>query len=51
VFVLFYGTIGAPPKRRWIESIEGDLREKNLNPEMANNRNTWRRLIHNGDPE
>ena len=39
------------PKRRWIDSIDGDLREKNLNPEIANNRNTWRRLIHNGDPK
>jgi len=39
------------PKRRWIDSINGDLREKNLNPEMTNNRNAWRRLIHNGDPE
>ena len=39
------------PKRRWIDSINGDLREKNLKPEMANNRNVWRRLIHNGDPE
>ena len=39
------------PKRRWIDSITGDLREKNLSPEMANNRNTWRRLIHNGDPD
>ena len=27
------------PKRRWIYSINGDLREKNLNPDMANNRN------------
>ena len=39
------------PKRRWIDSINGDLREKNLKPEMANNRNARRRLIHNGDPE
>ena len=39
------------PKRKWIDSITGDLREKNLSPEMANNRNTWRRLIHNGDPD
>ncbi|XP_063841023.1 uncharacterized protein LOC135089389 [Scylla paramamosain] len=39
------------PKRRWIDCINGDLGEKNINPEMANNRNTWRRLIHNGDPE
>ena len=39
------------PKRRWIDSINVDLREKNLNPEIANNRNAWRRLLHNGDPE
>ena len=39
------------PKGRWVDSINGDLREKNLNPEMANNRNAWRRLMHNGDPE
>ena len=39
------------PKRGWIDSINGDLREKNLNPEKANNRNTRRRLIHNGDLE
>jgi len=39
------------PKRRWIDSIKEDLREKNLNPEMTNNRNARRRLIHNGDPE
>ena len=39
------------PKRKWIDSITGDLREKNLNPEMANNRSTWRRLIHNGEPK
>ena len=39
------------PKRWWIDSISGDLREKNLNPEMANNRNAWRGLIHNGDFE
>ena len=38
-------------KRRWIGSINGDLREKNLSPDMANNRNTWRKIIHNGDPE
>ena len=39
------------PKQRWIDSINRDLREQNLYPEMANNRNAWRRLIHNGDPE
>ena len=39
------------PKRRWIDRINGDLREKNLNQKMANNRNVWRRLIHNGDYE
>ena len=27
------------------------IRERNINPEVANNRNTRRRLIHNGDPE
>ena len=39
------------PKRRWIDSITGDLREKTVSPEMANNRNTGRRLIHNGGPD
>ena len=39
------------PKRKLIDSINGDPREKNLNPETANNRNPWRRLIHNGDPK
>ena len=39
------------PKRRWIDGIGGDGRERNLNPEMVNNRNTWRRFIHKGDPE
>ena len=39
------------PKRRWIDNVNRDLREKSLSPEMANNRNAWRRLIHNGYPE
>ena len=39
------------PKRRWTDSINGDLREKKLSPEMANNRNTCRRIIHNGAPK
>ena len=39
------------PKRRWIDSVNGDLREKNLTTEMANDRDMWRGLMHNGDPE
>ena len=39
------------PKRRIMNCINGDLREKNLILEKARNRNTWRKLIHNVDPE
>ena len=39
------------PKRRWIDCINGDLREKNINQALVNNRTTWKRLIRNGDPD
>ena len=39
------------PKLTWSDCINGDMREKNLNQRMVHNRNNWRRLIHNGDPE
>ena len=39
------------PKTRWRDCINGDMREKNIDMEMVNNRTTWRRLIKNGDPE
>ena len=39
------------PKRRWMDYISEDLGENNLNLERAKNSNTWRRIIHNGEPE
>ena len=38
------------PKTRWKDAIAKDLREKQLDGEMALNRNNWRRLIKNSDP-
>ena len=39
------------PKTRWKDNIDRDMKEKNINADMVNNRNVWRRLIHNGDPK
>ena len=38
------------PKLRWRECIDGDLREKSLNPNDVHNRAEWRRLSKNSDP-
>ena len=39
------------PKTRWKDCIRNDLREKNIDEGAVRNRNEWRRLIRNGDPE
>jgi hypothetical protein len=39
------------PRTRWKDVINGDMKEKNLDEDMTTNRNQWRRLIRNGDPE
>ena len=39
------------PKTRWKDCINGDIREKNIDIAMVNNRRTWKKLIKNGDPE
>ena len=39
------------PKTRWRDCVRGDLRERSIDETSINNRNQWRRLIHNGDPE
>ena len=38
------------PKLRWIDCINGDMREKNLNVDDVHNRAEWRRLSKNTDP-
>ena len=40
------------PKTRWKDCIRKDMKDKNINDiTMVYNRNTWRKLIKNGDPE
>lgn len=39
------------PRIRWKDCIQNDMREKGLNRRSARNRNLWKRLIKNGDPE
>ena len=39
------------PKVRWRDCVENDMREKGLNRRSVQNRNIWKRLIKNGDPE
>ena len=39
------------PKTRWKDCINGDMREKNIDIAMVNDRRTWKKLIKNGDPE
>ncbi|XP_066946930.1 uncharacterized protein [Macrobrachium rosenbergii] len=38
------------PRKRWKDCVRGDLREKGIDEAEAQNRNTWRRLIRNGNP-
>ena len=38
------------PKTRWKNCIAADVREKQLDLGMVNNRNDWRQLIKNSDP-
>ena len=39
------------PRIRWKDCIRSDMREKGLSRRSAGNRNLWKRLIKNGDPE
>ena len=39
------------PRTRWKDVINRDMGEKNINEVLANNKNVWRRLIQNCDPE
>ena len=38
------------PRKRWRDCVKDDLQLKGISEEEAQNRNQWRRLIHNGDP-
>ncbi len=38
------------PKRRWLDSVKEDLREKGLTGEEVHERAAWRRLVRNVDP-
>jgi hypothetical protein len=38
-------------RTRWKNSINGDMKEKNVDRDMTKDREQWRRLIHNSDPE
>ena len=38
------------PKRRWLDSVKGDLREKGLEGDEYRDRARWRRLVKNVDP-
>ena len=38
-------------KRRWMDSVRVDLREKGLSGEETHNRAEWRELVRNIDPE
>ncbi len=38
------------PKRRWMDSVRDDLREKGLTGEEVHDRAAWRRLVRNVDP-
>ena len=39
------------PKTRWRDCIGNDLKEKGLLTDMAQDRDTWKRLIRSGNPE
>ncbi len=38
------------PKRRWMDIVRDDLREKGLTGEEVHERAAWRRLVRNVDP-
>ena len=38
------------PKRRWLDSVRADLREKGLEGNENVNKAQWRRLVRNADP-
>ena len=38
------------PKRRWMDSVKADLREKGLVGDEYEDRVEWRRLVRNVDP-
>ena len=38
------------PRRRWMDSVNDDLREKNLTEQDTQNRTEWRRLTRNVYP-
>ena len=39
------------PRVRWRDCISSDMRAKNLNRRSTQNRNIWKKLIKNSDPE
>ena len=39
------------PARRYMDGIKEDMEMKGLRKEMANDRETWRRMIRCGNPE
>jgi hypothetical protein len=45
------GYLKERPRTRWKGFINGDMKEKNLDEDMAIDREQWRRLIHNCNPE
>ena len=36
------------PKKRWLDNVNDDLKQLNLNAELANNRTEWRTAIKGG---
>ena len=38
------------PKRKWMESVKEDLREKGLVGDEFEDREEWRSLVRNADP-
>ena len=38
------------PKRRWLDKVDGDIKEKGLSADQVYNRSTWRHMSSNIDP-